>query len=120
MSEVISAIESGVHRPAPHAKVIAWDWGWGWAWKNNQEARAAIARLPESVWLMSISEWSLPIERGGVKSEVGEYSISAVGPGPRATQHWSDAKSRGLKTVAKVQLNNTWELSSVPYLPLLD
>jgi hypothetical protein len=51
---------------------------------------------------------------------VGEYSISAVGPGPRAVRHWKDAKKRGLKTVAKVQLNNTWELSAVPYLPVLD
>jgi len=29
---------------------------------------------------MSVSEWSLPIERGGIKTTVGEYSISAVGP----------------------------------------
>ena len=69
---------------------------------------------------MSVSEWSLPIERGGVKSEVGEYSISAVGPGPRALRHWQLAKQAGLKTVAKVQLNNTWELSAVPYLPVMD
>ena len=69
---------------------------------------------------MSVSEWSLPIERGGVKATVGEYSISAVGPGPRATLHWADAKRHGLKTVAKVAFNNTWELSAVPYLPVLD
>jgi hypothetical protein len=119
-AEVVSAAEEGVHRTAPHAKVIAWDWGWGWAWNNNHEARKAIVRLPKSVWLMSVSEWSLPTERGGIKAEVGEYSISAVGPGPRATVHWADAKKRGLKTVAKVALNNTWELSAVPYLPALD
>ena len=100
--------------------MIAWDWGWGWAWNNNDEARATIAKLPKSVWLQSVSEWSLPIERGGVKATVGEYSISAVGPGPRATLHWADAKRHGLKTVAKVAFNNTWELSAVPYLPVLD
>ncbi len=120
VAEVVRAMEEGVHHSAPAAKVIAWDWGWGWAWNDDDEARAAIAKLPDSTWLMSVSEWSLPIERGGVKSEVGEYSISAVGPGPRATRHWGDAKLRGLKTVAKVQLNNTWELSAVPYLPVLD
>ena len=37
--------------------------------------------------------------------------MSAVGPGPRAQRHWTEAKEAGLKTVAKVQLNNTWELS---------
>ena len=120
IAEVVRVAEEGVHRAAPDAKVIAWDWGWGSARNNNEEARATIARLPESVWLQSVSEWSLPIERGGVKVTVGEYSISAVGPGPRATQHWAEAKRRGLKTVAKVAFNNTWELSAVPYLPVLD
>ena len=69
---------------------------------------------------MSVSEWSLPLSRGGVKTTVGEYSLSAVGPGPRATKHWQLAREAGLKTVAKVQVNNTWELSAVPYLPVMD
>jgi hypothetical protein len=115
-AEINTVISDGVHRAAPAAKVIAWDWGWN----GHGDARNTIALLPNSVWLMSVSEWALPIERGGIKSVVGEYSMSAVGPGPRATQHWDYAKQRGLKTVAKVQLNNTWELSAVPYLPVLD
>ena len=114
--ETNTVIADGVHRTSPAAKVIAWDWGWS----GHGDARSTIALLPDSVWLMSVSEWSLPIERGGIKSAVGEYSMSAVGPGPRATLHWDAAKQRGLKTVAKVQLNNTWELSAVPYLPVLD
>jgi hypothetical protein len=115
-AEINKVISDGVHRSAPTAKVIAWDWGWS----GNGDARATITQLPDSVWLMSVSEWALPVERGGIKSAVGEYSMSAVGPGSRATLHWDCAKQRGLKTVAKVQLNNTWELSAVPYLPVLD
>ena len=38
----------------------------------------------------------------------------------RATHHWEQAKKAGLKTAAKMQLNNSWELSSVPYLPVMD
>jgi hypothetical protein len=115
-AEMVKAIADGVHRAAPKAKVIAWDWGWS----NFGDASRTIAQLPSSVWLLSVSEWSLPIERGGVKSAVGEYSISCVGPGPRATQHWKVARERGMKCAAKVQLNNTWELSSVPYIPAMD
>jgi len=112
--DINAAIEAGVHRARPDAKVIVWDWGWGdWA-------PEAIARLPKSVWFMSVSEWSKPITRGGVATSVGEYSLSAVGPGPRAAAHWALARKAGLKTVAKVQLNNSWELSAVPYLPVLD
>ena len=116
IADVNAAIAEGVHRAAPAAKVIAYDWGWN----GHGDARDVIAKLPKSVWLMSVSEWALPLNRGGVASAVGEYSMSAVGPGPRATMHWDAAKQRGMKTVAKVQLNNTWELSTVPYLPVLN
>ncbi|MDB5321870.1 MAG: hypothetical protein JWN40_3501 [Phycisphaerales bacterium] len=115
LAEVNAAVEQGVHRAAPKAKTIAWDWGW-----SDAVATDVIAALPASMWLMSVSEWSLPLNRGGIKTAVGEYSISAVGPGPRARKHWQLARSRGLKTLAKVQANNTWELSAVPYLPAYD
>jgi hypothetical protein len=69
---------------------------------------------------MSVSEWSQPIVRGGIASTVGEYSISTVGPGPRAARHWALAKKRGLKTLAKIQANCTWEISAVPYLPVMN
>ena len=66
---------------------------------------------------MSVSEWGLPIERGGIKTNVEEYSISAIGPGPRALRNWGTARKRGLPCIAKIQAGNTWELSSVPYIP---
>ncbi len=116
IAEVAAVIEQGVHRSQPQANVILSDWGW----RGHGDARDIIARLPKSVWLMSVSEWSLPIERGGIKTTVGEYSISAVGPGPRALQHWQAAQQVGLKTAAEIQFNNTCEIASLPYLPVLD
>ena len=115
IAEVNATIERGVHRGSPAARVIAWDWGW-----PDNEVEQIIAKLPKNIYLQSVSEWSKPIARGGVPTSVGEYSISVVGPGPRATRHWQLAREAGLKTVAKVQVNNTWELSSVPYLPVFD
>ena len=114
IAEVNAAIEAGVHAAQPAAKVIVWDWGWN----AHGDAADHIALLPDDVWLMSVSEWDLPIERGGIQSSVGEYALSAVGPGPRAVRHWALAKARGLKTVAKIAVNNTWELSAVPWLPV--
>ena len=116
IAEVVRSIEEGVHRSAPKAKVIAYDW----AWNQNQDASNTIALLPSSVYVMSVSEWSVPINRGGVPLLVSEYSMSAIGPGPRAAKHWNAAKQHGLKTIAKVQFNNSWELASVPYLPVLN
>lgn len=116
LAEVNAIIARGVHKAAPEAKVIVWDWGWN----RHKDGTDVIRKLPEDVWLMSVSEWGLPINRGGVQTTVGEYSISSVGPGPRARRHWQVADSMGLETVAKVQFSNTWELSSVPWIPALD
>lgn len=116
IAEVAAALEGGVHRVAPAADVILSDWGW----RGHGDAREIIGRLPRSVWLMSVSEWGLPIERGGIKGTVGEYSISAVGPGPRALRHWSAAAEAGLRKAAEIQFNNTCEIASLPYLPVLD
>ncbi|MCF6287151.1 MAG: hypothetical protein L3K26_18485, partial [Candidatus Hydrogenedentes bacterium] len=57
---------------------------------------------------------------GGVKGTIGEYSLSAIGPGPRATRHWAWAREAGLKTMAKIQAGTSWELGSVPYIPAVE
>jgi hypothetical protein len=116
IAEVVSVIEAGVHRGNPKAAVLVSDWGW----KGHGDARDIIPRLPKPICLMSVSEWSLPIERGGIESTVGEYSISSVGPGPRALPHWKAAREAGLKTGTEIQFNHTCELASIPYLPVLD
>ncbi|MCU0916897.1 MAG: alpha-amylase family protein [Planctomycetes bacterium] len=124
IAEVNKTIAAGVWAGNPKARVIVWDWVWPDA-GNPKDKEAGwteqiINALPDSVYLMSVSEWSKPIVRGGVASTVGEYSLSAVGPGPRATKHWALARHRGLKTLAKVQANCSWELSAVPYLPVMN
>jgi hypothetical protein len=116
LAEVAAAIETGVHRGNPQANVILSDWGW----RGHGDASEIIPRLPKSVWLTSVSEWDKAIQRGGIRTKVGEYSISAVGPGPRAVRHWAAARQAGLKTMAEVQFNNTCEIASVPYLPVMD
>ena len=106
-------------RAVSEAKVIAWDWGWGTDWiRNGADSAGIIERLPKDVALLSVSEWDAPVDRGGFHTKVGEYSISVVGPGPRALRHWSLARQRGLSTMAKVQWSATWEISAVPYIPV--
>lgn len=113
VAEVNALLAEGAWEANPAAEAIVWDWGWADAW-----VEPVVARLPARCRLQSVSEWSVPITRGGVASAVGEYSMSAIGPGPRATRHWEIAAARGLRTMAKVQVNNTWELSSVPFIPV--
>lgn len=112
LTDVNTAIHSGLAKAGGKQKLIVWDWAW-----PDSVVADAILKLPRDVLFMSVSEWDLPIRRGGVAATVGEYSLSAVGPGPRATRHWALAKARGIKTVAKIQAANSWELSAVPYVP---
>ena len=115
IAEFNSLIPEGIAAAKCDARFIAWDWGWNDAWIEG-----IVERLPSGVSIQSVSEWSIPITRGGIKSEIGEYSISVVGPGPRATRTWGFARERGLRRIAKIQANNTWELSSVPYIPAVE
>jgi hypothetical protein len=114
IAEVNGLIREGIREAGSHANLIVWDWGW-----PDQWAGEIIDRLPADVSVMSVSEWGIPITRGGVESSVGEYALSAIGPGPRATRHWALARRRGLKTIAKIQAGATWELGAVPYIPVL-
>ena len=107
------AIAAGMADAGSQARLVAWDWGWRDEW-----VAPLVERLPRQTAVMSVSEWSLPLERGGVAVSVGEYALSAVGPGPRASRHWELARGAGLSCFAKLQLGTTWELGSVPYIPV--
>ena len=114
IAEVNALVGEGVRSAGSRTRMIAWDWGWQDEW-----AEEAIAAMPVENAVMSVSEWSLPITRGGIDATVGEYSISAIGPGPRAKRQWKAAKRRGMPAFAKLQVGTTWELGSVPYLPAM-
>lgn len=114
IGELIQTFRDGIRRSSKKADVMAWDWGWG-----DELARNLIPLLPKDVRFLSVSEWDHPVHRGGVNTKVAEYSISVVGPGPRAQRNWDLARANGLQPLAKVQFNNTWEISAVPYIPVM-
>lgn len=114
IAEFIQTIRDGIREHSDIAEVMSYDWGWG-----TPLAKDLIPRLPKDSSIISISEWAQPVFRGGVKTEVGEYSMSVVGPGPRASANWKQAQQHGVSAIAKTQFNNTWEISAVPYIPVL-
>jgi len=113
VAELNQALAEGAHRIKPEADVIAWTWAWAPEWDEQ-----AVALLPKDVKLMCVSETALTTDAMGIPGSVIDYSISKVGPGPIALKLWKKAAECGIKTVAKVQLNNTWECSAVPYIPV--
>lgn len=112
VAELNETILEGIKRSGSRTRLLVWDWGWQEEWVPE-----IIQLLPNEVVLMSVSEWDIPILRGGIQSKITEYAISVIGPGPRAQHHWELARARGLSAVAKIQANNTWELGAIPYIP---
>lgn len=113
IADLHSAMQEGINASRSSARLIAYDWGWSHEMLDN-----LIPLLPKEVAVLSISEWDQPVHRGGVKTKVGEYSMSVPGPGPRARKSWANARRHGLAAMAKIQANNTWEISAVPYIPV--
>ena len=112
VSEVIGCIRTGADRVDSGIKVIAWDWAW-------KEFNLDIIRaMPKNVILQAQSELHVPFEIGGVKGDVVDYSMGIIGPGERALTEWAVARECGLELSAKVQINTTWEGSTVPALPV--
>ena len=112
VAEVNRAIEAGVHGAKPDARVVVYTWAW-----RDDFSHKAIDLLPKGVEVMCVSEDGMPLKVGGIDVTLRDYSISQVGPGEKALGQWNRARSRGLKTVAKVQFNNTWECAAVPFIP---
>ncbi|MFC3803743.1 hypothetical protein [Cohnella sp. GCM10012308] len=118
-AEVNGIIAEGAFRVKPEARILCWTWGWApsWGW-TEKEIESAIEKLPDNVIVMATSEEAIPTNVAGVRGQVADYSMSVVGPGDKSLRSWQAAQARGLRTAAKVQFNNTWECSAVPFLPV--
>ncbi|HEO71609.1 MAG TPA: hypothetical protein ENN80_10125, partial [Candidatus Hydrogenedentes bacterium] len=61
IAELHTVIREGIERSGADIQLIAWDWGW-----QDGYVEALVQRLPEDVALQSVSEWSIPVTRGGI------------------------------------------------------
>ena len=112
IGELMGCFLDGARRVSPDIKVFTWSWKWG------EFGEDIIRHLPKEVIFISQSELDIPFEFGGVKGNVLDYSMSIIGPGELAKKEWSIAKECGLEIGAKVQINTTWEASTVPAIPV--
>ncbi len=108
-----------VHASHPDMKVIAWDWAWAREdYLKIDDLKKCIYLHPEDTILMCARENGVETNVGGVSGQVDEYSLSVCGISDMTRSEWEWAKESGHETAAKVQINNTWECSTIPYLPV--
>lgn len=87
---------------------------------TDEEIRSCIDKLPEQIIMMCKSEDKKAFTRGGIEKTVSDYSMSVPGPSEMSKKIWRYAIEKGHEVMAKVQVNNTWEMSTVPFLPVFD
>ncbi len=102
-------------------QIIAWDWGWSSNYGFNEEdVESAIKAMPKEISVMCNRDREISFERGGIKNVVYDYALSVNGTSEIAAKNWKVAKTHGHTVTSKMQINNTWECSTVPYLPVFE
>ncbi len=116
ISEIIHTIHRGVKEAQPKARIVAWDWSWNMY--VDPPYRKLIDRLPDDVILMGDFERGGKTIQNGKPRMVEEYSLAYPGPSPRFRGEVNYIK--GKRPIwAKLQVNTTHELATVPNLPLV-
>lgn len=120
-AKVNNVIYQAIKDSGSKAELIANLWGWSpfmeWTEKQTLEG---VELLDKNISVMCVSEYDLEIEKGGTQSKIIDYSISNPGPSEITVKTLKKAKETGHKIYAKIQVNNSWECSAVPYLPVFD
>ena len=90
-----------------------------WAWDSFEEDgdHKTVRLLPPEIAVWAVSERGAPRRYETAEVSVRDYSISITGPSEKTLSLWRTVREHGGRVAAKLQLGNSWELSSVPYIP---
>ena len=121
VADVNNVMMKAIKDSGSDGKILAYLWGWseGMCFTREQTQKA-IENLDKDIVAVCASEYGVEFEKGGVKSFVIDYSISNPGPSDITKFSFEVAKKKGMTACAKIQTNNSWECSAVPYLPVHD
>ena len=116
LAYVVDCIKEGIRRAGTGADFISWTYSHRyWA---EQDVREYAQKAPTDVILMQ------NFEDGGINMQLGkprvanDYWLSYVGPCNHYIATAEEAKKRGCEMWAKLQVCNSHELATVPYIPV--
>lgn len=119
ISSIVKTMAEAVSGVDPKIKFFYYAWSLANTIGAEEEIET-IRNLPKNTIILQVSETGMPFNIDGYDDEVLDYSMSIVGPGESATKLWKISKEQGLETAAKIQINNSWECSTAPFIPVYD
>lgn len=118
--EINNIIQRAITDAGAKTRVLANLWGWGEAYDwSPEDVKEGIANMDKKIDVLSVSELG-HITIDGERRSVDEYALSKVGPCEETVANLAFAKEAGHKIMAKVQINNSWEIAVTPYIPVFD
>lgn len=114
LADDLNGFMNGIRQANATAKLIAWGY-------TGNEATKLTSFLP---FLHRDVIWMGNFEHGGEKVVYGkrvdiqEYSLSSIPPSTTFTNVSREMVQAGRDVYAKLQIGNTYELSSIPYIPV--
>lgn len=116
---VISIISDASRKVNPDIKTMVHMWAAD-DYVEDKDLLTYIEMIPKEVIILTVSESKKKFTVGGIESSVSDYSMSVPGPSDRTYWLCEAAKKYGHEMCLKVQINNTWECSTVAFLPVFD
>jgi hypothetical protein len=113
LSDDLNCFMEGIRQANSNAKLLAWGYG-----IRPTDMAPFMRRLHKDVaWLDNFDHGTVKFVEGK-RVEINEYSLSTVGPS-NAFENIATAQVKANRAVyAKIQTGTTYELSSVPYVPV--
>ncbi len=118
VAELVNGIARVVKEVAPEGMVVVWTYN-AFTWSPTPAAAAHVAALSEDCIYMGNFDTGDPIEREGVTSVSGDYSLTVIGPGGTYAQESRAALAKGLKVMAKVESGCPREIHGIPSIPAM-
>ncbi|MEW6753324.1 MAG: hypothetical protein AB1505_20435 [Candidatus Latescibacterota bacterium] len=121
VAELVNAVAAGIRARNPEARLVTWPYSAG-HWSGDRDQVAFIDGLdPEHVVFQTeVDKDSVDWRPAGYAKNVWDYSVSMVGISPRCRRQRQQCRRRGLPFSVKLQVGNSIECLSVPYIPALE
>jgi hypothetical protein len=120
LAEVLDTFAQGIHSTSPSAEFMAWTY----MMASSRETLPIAPMLEVATRCDRRVIWLGNFEHGCTKEICGksvqahEYSLSCVGPSDYFSDMAQAVRDSGRRIYAKLQVGTTYEMSSVPHIPV--